>query len=84
MTHADFRSIHPSAPDLSREPCDCPGELAPGPVYHDQVDGHEVRIYRCVACERTVVHDATADRIRNDYPDSRRQARDLAGRALSR
>jgi hypothetical protein len=81
MTHADFRREHPAAPGASLEPTDCPGELAPGPVYHDEAaDGHEVRIYRCVACERTVEWDATAGVVQKDYPDSRRQARDLAGR----
>jgi hypothetical protein len=80
MTHAEFRGLHPAAPNVLLDPTDCPGELAPGPVYHDQADGHEVRIYRCVACERTVVWDVTADVVRNDYPDARRMVRDLARR----
>jgi hypothetical protein len=78
--HEQFRREHPAAPGVLLDPTDCPGELAPGPCYHDQADGHEVRIYRCVECERTVVWDVTADVIRNDYPDPRRLAGDLADR----
>jgi hypothetical protein len=81
MTHAEFRREHPSAPGVLLDPTDCPGELAPGPVYLDRADGHEVRIFRCIDCDQTVVWDATSDVVRNDYPDPRTPVRSgrLAG-----
>jgi hypothetical protein len=81
VTHAQFRADRRPVELGLLEPTECPGVLVEhGEMIIDSVDGHEVQIYRCQSCGATIVWDASAALVRNDYPDPRRMPAELARR----